>query len=329
MYVTQNTTTSFSVTWTGSPDGSGTLSGNIGGTPFSISAAAASETVNAFGVCVGFLSDNSALNTGNCYFDNLVYSVIPSATFTVTGGGAYCLGGSGVAVGLSGSQSGVNYQLYLDGATAVGSPVGGTGSALNFGNQTVAGSYTVKGTRTDCTTGCTLDMSGSAVVTVNAPATVDAGAAQTVYASSPAVILAGVVGGAAANGTWSGGAGTFTPNNTTLNATYTPTAGEIEAGSVTLTLTTDDPAGPCGAATDTMVITIGPALGQVTIGSILGTTLTYRGGSGSKFILLKSANVEAPLSGWSREATNTVTPGSFTIPEVGTDTPVFYSIHSE
>ena len=329
MYVTQNTTTSFSVTWTGSPDGSGTLSGDIGGTPFSISAAAASEAVNAFGVCVGFLSDNPALNTGNCYFDNLVYSVIPSATFTVTGGGAYCLGGSGVAVGLSGSQSGVNYQLYLDGATAVGSPVGGTGSALNFGNQTVAGTYTVKGARTDCTTGCTLDMSGSSVVTVNAPATVDAGADQTVCASSPAVILAGVVGGAAANGTWSGGAGTFTPNNTTLNATYTRTAGEIEAGSVTLTLTTDDPAGPCGAATDTMVITIGPALGQVTIGSILGTTLTYSGGSGSKFILLKSANVEAPLSGWSREATNTVTPGSFTIPEVGTDAPVFYSIQSE
>ena len=70
------------------------------------------------------------------------------AAFAVTGGGAYCSGGSGVAVGLSGSETGVNYQLYRDDTTAVGSPVAGTGSALNFGNQTVAGTYTVKGTRT-------------------------------------------------------------------------------------------------------------------------------------------------------------------------------------
>jgi hypothetical protein len=35
---------------------------------------------------------------------------------------------------------------------------------------------------------------------------------------------------------WSGGAGSYTPNNTTLNATYTPTAGEIAAGTLTLDL---------------------------------------------------------------------------------------------
>ena len=34
----------------------------------------------------------------------------PSA-FAVTGGGSYCTGGTGVAVGLAGSASGVNYQL--------------------------------------------------------------------------------------------------------------------------------------------------------------------------------------------------------------------------
>ncbi|MCX6913690.1 MAG: hypothetical protein NT167_11680, partial [Verrucomicrobia bacterium] len=182
----------------------------------------------------------------------------PPAAFAVTGGGAYCSGGSGVAVGLSGSETGVNYQLYRDGTTAVGSPVAGTGSALNFGNQTVAGTYTVKGTRTGCTTGCTLDMSGSAVVTVNPVAAVDAGPDQVVCNDSPTVTLAGAIGGAATSGTWSGGAGTFTPDNTTLNATYTPTAGEITAGSVTLTLATDDPAGPCGAVSDAMVITINP-----------------------------------------------------------------------
>src|SRR4029450_12414145 len=58
---------------------------------------------------------------------------------------------------------------------------------------------------------------------------------------------------------WSGGTGTFNPNNTTLNAVYTPSAAEITAGTVTLTLTTNDPAGPCGAVSDQMVITINPA----------------------------------------------------------------------
>ena len=57
--------------------------------------------------------------------------------------------------------------------------------------------------------------------------------------------------------------------------------------------------------------------------------VTGRGGSGLQFVLLKSADAAAPLSGWSREATNTVTPGTFTIPAVGTGSPVFYSIKSE
>ena len=53
--------------------------------------------------------------------------------------------------------------------------------------------------------------------------------------------LAGVVGGGATSGTWSGGGGTFSPSASALNATYTPTAAEIAAASVTLTLTTAGP----------------------------------------------------------------------------------------
>jgi len=84
--------------------------------------------------------------------------------FTVSGGGGYCTGGTGVAVGLLGSQTGVNYQLYL-GTTAVGSPVAGTGSAISFGLQTTAGTYTVLAT--SGSTFCTNNMSGSATVTIN------------------------------------------------------------------------------------------------------------------------------------------------------------------
>ena len=86
-------------------------------------------------------------------------------TFTVTGGGSYCSGGSGVAIGLSGSQTGVSYQLY-SASTPVGLPVSGTGSALSFGNQTTAGAnYNV--IATNATTTCTQNMSGSATVTIN------------------------------------------------------------------------------------------------------------------------------------------------------------------
>jgi hypothetical protein len=74
-----------------------------------------------------------------------------------------------------------------------------------------------------------------------------------------------------------------------------------------------------------------PALppAPVRITGISGTSLGYSGGGGSKFVLLKSANVTASLSGWTRAATNTATPGTFTIPAVGTGSPVFYSIKSE
>lgn len=96
-------------------------------------------------------------------------------------------------------------------------------------------------------------------VTINPAATIDAGADRAVCSINPAIVLAGQIGGSATFATWSGGAGTFTPNASTLNATYTPTAAEISAGTVTLTLTTNDPSGPCGAVSDQLVVTINSA----------------------------------------------------------------------
>src|SRR5436309_1898266 len=95
-------------------------------------------------------------------------------------------------------------------------------------------------------------------VTISPAATVNAGADQTVCASSPQVQLAGVAGGGATGGSWSGGAGSFSPDPSALTATYIPSAGEIAAGGVTLTLTTNDPAGPCSAVSDQVLITINP-----------------------------------------------------------------------
>ncbi|HMP77720.1 MAG TPA: fibronectin type III domain-containing protein, partial [Kiritimatiellia bacterium] len=87
--------------------------------------------------------------------------------FNVTGGGAYCSGGGGVVIQLSGSTAGVTYSLYRDNG---GSPLlvttrAGTGGSLNFGAQTVADTYTVTAVRNSG--GCSTVMNGSAVVTID------------------------------------------------------------------------------------------------------------------------------------------------------------------
>jgi hypothetical protein len=64
-------------------------------------------------------------------------SCIQPSIFNVAGGGSYCFGGPGVTITLSGSENGVDYQLK-NGGVDVGSPISGTGGALNFNNITGA-----------------------------------------------------------------------------------------------------------------------------------------------------------------------------------------------
>ena len=91
---------------------------------------------------------------------NVSVNPVPT-TYTLSGGGSYCAGGTGVAINLSGSTTGINYQLF-DGATVVGSPVAGTGSSFSFGLLTGVGVYTV--VATNPITGCTATMSGIATI---------------------------------------------------------------------------------------------------------------------------------------------------------------------
>jgi hypothetical protein len=82
---------------------------------------------------------------------------------SVTGGGIYCAGGSGVHINLSTGNTGINYRLF-NGVSPLGSAVSGTGSALDFGLVSVAGTY--KAVATNAVTGCSDTMSGSATVTI-------------------------------------------------------------------------------------------------------------------------------------------------------------------
>jgi len=109
---------------------------------------------------------NTGLTTSatNCVSNciNFILNSGPSP-FNVTGTGAYCADGTGLTVGLSGSEIGVNYQLYQN-TVSTGTPVAGTGAALTWTNQT-AGTYTVVGTIT--ATSITGNMTGSAIITTN------------------------------------------------------------------------------------------------------------------------------------------------------------------
>lgn len=92
-------------------------------------------------------------------------------------------------------------------------------------------------------------------ITINSVATVDAGPDQKICVGG-SVTLAGIVGGGAVSGSWSGGTGIFAPNSGTANATYTPSKAEEKAGKVVLKFTTNDPPGPCPAVDDDMTILI-------------------------------------------------------------------------
>ena len=151
------------------------LSGSQSGVSYQLfrsGTASAVATVSGTGSAINFPAQSVAgtytvvaTNAGGCVSNmtgsaEVTAAVLPNL-YTVTGGGSLCNGN--VVVGLSGSQSGINYQLFRSGTASAVATVSGTGSAINFPAQSVAGTYTVVGTNT--TTGCVRTMTGSASVT--------------------------------------------------------------------------------------------------------------------------------------------------------------------
>ena len=116
---------------------------------FDAQSAAGNYTVVALSPCNDRVMNGSATITAVAF----------PAVFSVTGGGTAC-GSSAVPVGLSGSQSGVSYQLYR-GSTPVGTTIQGNGSALSLGSHNITGEYAVKAKNS---AGCEMWMYSSAIV---------------------------------------------------------------------------------------------------------------------------------------------------------------------
>jgi len=113
-------------------------------------------------------SDASAIDyEPSALSDEVVIDPPLVTVFSLSEGGAYCLNSDSVALSLSGSETDVTYQLYLDGS-AVGNAIVGTGASLDFPYLSLEGTYTVVGTH--ATNGCSLTMDGSAVIIDASPA---------------------------------------------------------------------------------------------------------------------------------------------------------------
>ncbi len=92
-------------------------------------------------------------------------TVLPLPTkYNVTGGGQSCFPGINQPIGLSGSDTGIKYQLSNT-DTLYGAPISGTGSAISFGTFHNPGTYTISAIRTS--TGCKDTMNGSATIIIN------------------------------------------------------------------------------------------------------------------------------------------------------------------
>ncbi len=143
------------VTLTGSPAG-GTFSGpGISGNVFTPASAGAGTHSITY-----VYTDPVTLCTNQSIHQTIV--VNPQVFIVGASSNSYC-SGSGVTITLSGSESGVNYQL-LKGAVNDGSPLPGTGSSLSWSNRQV-GVYTV--IATNSLTSCTANMSGTQTITEN------------------------------------------------------------------------------------------------------------------------------------------------------------------
>jgi PKD repeat protein len=178
VYTTSGSPVATGYTWDLTPSTAGTIS-------FNMTTATVDWSSSFTGTAeIKVLANNGACQSGWSAPCVVTVSAGP-LLFSMTGGGTYCgQGGTGVEIGLSGSQAGVDYTLYYDGSPTT-TVVPGTGGAISFGLQTGAGDYTAQAS--DPVTTCTINMSGTSTVSVDpqAPNTPgDPSGPGTVYSGS-------------------------------------------------------------------------------------------------------------------------------------------------
>ena len=243
-------TGTISGTYSGSPSWSSTSSGSFSN-PNSLTTTytlTASDIAN--GKAVLSLSVNNA-NVSCTVPIEASMQVIISPTPAASAGADQILCGSSVTVNLNATSS-----------TNAGIWSGGTGTFVNNTNlnarynptasDKASGSVTL--TFTNTLTGACSPASDQVVLTFTPVPSANAGPDQANLCVVPGTANLAASG---SPGTWSGGAGTYSPNNATLNANYQATSSELSSGSVTLIYTTT-PSGACSPVSDRVVLTFQP-----------------------------------------------------------------------
>jgi gliding motility-associated-like protein len=209
--------------------------------------------VNAGSVTLILTSDDPA---GTCVADadTVIITIIPGATANAGADDTICAGNTvslnalygGTATTGTWSGGGGTYAPANTSDTAVYTP---TATEIETGSVTLI--FT-----TDDPAGSCPAATDTLVIDINQAPVADAGTSVTVCGGAP-ISLNGTIAGSATMGYWSGGTGTFSPDNTALNATYTPGPGEEFVDSIVLTLTTDNLIGfPCATASDEVIFDI-------------------------------------------------------------------------
>ncbi len=148
---------------------------------------------------------------------------------------SYCFGDI-VTIGLSGSETGVTYQLNLDGSP-VGSSIPGDDNPISFGDQTLAGTYTVEASLDNSS--CTMLMNGTVVINdlpvVSCPADFGVCIDAAAFALTGATPTGGTYSGPGVSG------GDFSPSiagagTHTITYTYTDSNGCTDSCSFIITV---------------------------------------------------------------------------------------------
>ncbi len=230
----------------------------------------------ALGSVILTLTTDDPVGPCNASFDQMTLSFSNAATVTIsTSSAGSC---NDATVSITSAIGGTATTITWSGGNGVYTPnintenIDYTPTVAEIG----AGGLTLTAT-TDDPDGAGPCLSGTddILIVIATDVLVDAGDDEPVC-SNLDIQLNGSIGGAATSAQWTGGSGSFTPNDTDLNALYTPTAAEIASGTLTLTLTTDDPAGPCTALSDDVTFTFeSPASADANVDGVVCSDATY------------------------------------------------------
>ena len=200
----------------------------------------------------------TSTNNGNCnqVTDNIIINFTPAPIVNAGANVTICKNNPSAV--LTGSVSGgTTTGIWTGGAgtfnpsnTDLNATYIPTASELSAGSLNLVLSSTSNG---NCN-----QVSDNVLIIFTNPPSINAGVDLNTCKNNPTSILSGVVSGVTTTGIWSGGSGTFSPSNTSLNASYNPSAADLSAGTVTLTLTSTNNSN-CNAVTDNMIINFTPS----------------------------------------------------------------------